>query len=228
MPVPFLIVLAALASVPLAALLLARRPGLAPAVAAVPLLLFVAVVLAPRGVSELGWIPSLGISLAWNADGLSMLFAMLITGIGALIFLYASAYMKGDPMLHRFLAVLTLFMAAMLGSVLDDDLVLLFLFWEMTSLASFLLIGYKSEQEKARKSAVQGLLVTVGGGLALLAGILLLGSVAGTYRISEIAARADVVTADPLAGVILGLIAAGAFSKSAQWPLHMWLPNAMA
>ena len=131
-------------------------------------------------------------------------------------------------MLHRFLAVLTLFMAAMLGSVLADDLVLLFLFWEMTSLASFLLIGYKSEQEKARKSAVQGLLVTVGGGLALLAGILLLGSVAGTYRISEIAARADVVTADPLAGVILGLIAAGAFAKSAQWPLHMWLPNAMA
>jgi len=228
MPVPFLIVLAALASVPLAGLLLARRPGLAPAFAAVPLALFVAVLLVPRGVSEIAWIPTLGISLAWNADGLSVLFAMLITGIGTLIFLYASAYMKGDPMLHRFLAVLALFMAAMLGSVLADDLVLLFLFWEMTSLASFLLIGYKSEDEKARKSAVQGLLVTVGGGLALLAGVLLLGAVAGSYRISEIVARADVVTADPLAGVILVLIAVGAFSKSAQWPLHMWLPNAMA
>ncbi|MFN6955163.1 MAG: hydrogen gas-evolving membrane-bound hydrogenase subunit E [Acetobacteraceae bacterium] len=228
MPIPFLIVLAALASVPLAALLLARRPGLAPAFAAVPLALFVAVLLMPRGVSDIAWIPTLGISLAWNADGLSVLFAMLITGIGTLIFLYASAYMKGDPLLHRFLAVLALFMAAMLGSVLADDLVLLFLFWEMTSLASFMLIGYKSEEEKARKSAVQGLLVTVGGGLALLAGILLLGAVAGTYRISEIVARADVVTADPLAGVILVLIAVGAFSKSAQWPLHMWLPNAMA
>ncbi|MDW8399796.1 MAG: proton-conducting transporter membrane subunit [Acetobacteraceae bacterium] len=228
MPVPFLIVLAALASVPLAAILLARRPGLAPAFAAVPLALFAAVLLMPRGVSEIAWIPTLGVSLAWNADGLSALFAMLITGIGTLIFLYASAYMKGDPMLHRFLAVLALFMAAMLGSVLADDLVLLFLFWEMTSLASFLLIGYKNEEEKARKSAVQGLLVTVGGGLALLAGILLLGAVAGSFRISEIIERKDIVLADPLAGPILILVAVGAFSKSAQWPLHMWLPNAMA
>jgi multicomponent Na+:H+ antiporter subunit A len=228
MPIPALIVFLALAAVPLAALLLARRPGFAPAFALVPLLLFGLVVAMPAGTSVQPWIPTLGVSLAWNADGLSVLFAGLITGIGTLIFLYASAYMKGDPMLHRFLAVLTLFMAAMLGSVLADDLVLLFLFWEMTSLASFLLIGYKNEQEKARKSAVQGLLVTVGGGLALLAGVLLLGSVAGTYRISGIVAQADVVTADPLAGVILVLVALGAFAKSAQWPLHMWLPNAMA
>lgn len=228
MPIPLLIVLAALASVPLAATLLARRPRLAPLFALVPFGLFLAVVAMPRGLSEIAWIPSLGITAAFHADGLALLFAGLITGIGTLIFLYASAYMQGDPMLHRFFAVLALFMAAMLGSVLADDLVLLFLFWEMTSLASFLLIGYKSEEEKARKSAVQGLLVTVGGGLALLAGILLLGQVAGSYRISEILERADIVLADPLAGPILILIAIGAFSKSAQWPLHMWLPNAMA
>ncbi len=228
MPIPLLIVLAALASVPLAATLLARRPRLAPLFALVPFGLFLAVLAAPRGVSEIAWIPSLGIAAAFHADGLALLFAGLITGIGTLIFLYASAYMQGDPMLHRFFAVLALFMAAMLGAVLADDLVLLFLFWEMTSLASFLLIGYKSEEEKARKSAVQGLLVTVGGGLALLAGILLLGQIAGSYRISDILERADIVLADPLAGPILILIAIGAFSKSAQWPLHMWLPNAMA
>jgi multicomponent Na+:H+ antiporter subunit A len=228
MPFPLLIVLAALASVPLAALVLARRPSLASAFALVPLGLFAAVLAMPRGLSDVAWIPTLGIAAAFNADGLSVLFALLITGIGTLIFLYASAYMKGDPMLHRFFAVLALFMTAMLGSVFADDLVVLFLFWEMTSLASFLLIGYKSEYEKARKSAVQGLLVTVGGGLALLAGILLLAQVAGSTRISDIVERKDVVLGDPLAGPILILVALGAFSKSAQWPLHMWLPNAMA
>ncbi len=173
------------------------------------------------------WIPSLGIELAFRIDGLSLLFALLITGIGTGIFLYAAHYLRDDSDLPRFLAFLTLFMVAMLGAVLADDLVAMLVFWEVTSFASFLLIGYRPAQAQARRAAQQGLLVTVGGGLALLAGIMLIGETAGTYRISTITAQAGALATDPLAPLIITLVATGAFAKSAQSPLHFWLPNAM-
>ncbi len=173
------------------------------------------------------WIPSLGIELAFRIDGLSLLFALLITGIGSGIFLYAAHYLHDDPDLPRFLAYLTLFMVVMLGAVLADDLMAMLVFWEVTSFASFLLIGYRAAQVESRRAAQQGLLVTVGGGLALLAGVMLIGEAAGTYRISTIVADGAALAADPLAPLIITLVAIGAFAKSAQSPLHFWLPNAM-
>ncbi len=173
------------------------------------------------------WIPSLDIALALRADGLSLLFALLITGIGSFVFLYATRYLAGHADLPRFFARLTLFMAAMLGAVLADDLITLLVFWEMTSLASFLLIGFEPEKTASRRSAQQGLLITVGGGLALLAGAIVLGSAASTYRIAEIIALAPELALHPSAPWVIVLVAAGAFAKSAQVPLHAWLPNAM-
>ncbi|WP_135468854.1 hydrogen gas-evolving membrane-bound hydrogenase subunit E [Crenalkalicoccus roseus] len=226
---PTLLVFAALLAVPVIALAVRRWPALAPASALLPAALFVLALLTPpEGPATAPWIPSLNVAFAWHADGLARLFVLLITGIGAGIFLYASAYLHGHPQLHRFMAVLCLFMASMLGAVLADDLLLLFIFWEMTSLASFMLIGFEAERASARKSAQQGLLVTVGGGLALLAGILLLGSAAGTFRISAILAQGEAVAQHALGPWIMVLVAIGAFAKSAQWPQHMWLPNAMA
>ncbi|HVR54858.1 MAG TPA: hydrogen gas-evolving membrane-bound hydrogenase subunit E [Pseudorhodoferax sp.] len=173
------------------------------------------------------WIPSLGITLSLRLDGLSLLFALLITGIGAFIFQYASSYLRGDADLSRFFARLTLFMSAMLGAVMADDLIVLLVFWEATSLASFLLIGFKPEEAAARRSAQQGLLVTVGGGLCLLAGAIVLGHAGGTLRISELIASAPALAAHPSAPWVIVLVAMGAFAKSAQVPLHAWLPNAM-
>jgi len=212
-----------------AALWLGRRPALAPLLALGPLAMFAALLLGPPAASgAVPWVPSLGVEFAWRLDGLSRLMALLITGVGAGVFLYAARYLRDDPKLHRFLATLTLFMAAMLGAVLADDLVVLFVFWELTSLASFLLIGFKAEKAEARKAAQQGLLVTVGGGIALLAAILLLGAAAGTFRISAILERPEAVLGHAFLPWIVVLLAAGCFAKSAQWPLHFWLPNAMA
>jgi multicomponent Na+:H+ antiporter subunit A len=173
------------------------------------------------------WIPSLGVTLALRLDGLSLLFTLLITGIGTFIFLYAGRYLHGDPDIARFFSRLTLFMGAMLGATLADDMIVLLVFWEATSLASFLLIGYRPEEAASRRSAQQGLLVTVGGGLALLAGAILLGQAAGTLRISEIIAQAPTLATHPQAAWIISLVALGAFAKSAQVPLHAWLANAM-
>ena len=179
-------------------------------------------------IQQTGWIPSLGITLSFQLDAFSLLFALLITGIGTLIFLYASAYLDNGWRTPRFFAALTVFMASMLGAVLSDDLLGLIVFWELTSLSSFMLIGYDSTQAESRRSAQQGLLVTVGGGLAMLAGAILLGALAGSYRISEITTL-DLGTqlSGPMGTAIVILIAAGAFSKSAQAPLHSWLANAM-
>ncbi|MFA7664863.1 MAG: hydrogen gas-evolving membrane-bound hydrogenase subunit E [Burkholderiaceae bacterium] len=173
------------------------------------------------------WIPSLGVALALRLDGLSLLFALLITGIGTFIFLYAGSYLRGDPDISRFFARLTLFMGAMLGATLADDMIVLLVFWEATSLASFLLIGYKPEKAAVRRSAQQGLLVTVAGGLSLLAAVVLLGQAAGTLRISAIIAQAPALAEHPQATWVVALVALGAFAKSAQVPLHAWLPNAM-
>ena len=173
------------------------------------------------------WIPSLGIDLAFRIDGLSLLFALLICGIGTFIFLYASRYLAAHPDQPKFFAFLTLFMGAMLGAVLADDLITLLVFWELTSFTSFLLIGYEPERAQSRRSAQQGLLITVAGGLALMAGVILLGNAAGTFRISEILAQGSSLAAHPRAPVIIVLIAFGAFAKSAQAPMHVWLANAM-
>ena len=206
----------------------------APLLAAIPLTLFVAFCLLWPGVAagdvlvEVSrWIPSLGISASFRLDGLSLTFGLLITGICGIVFLYASSYLRGAPRLARFYTVLTLFMASMLGAVLADDLVLLVVFWELTSLTSFLLIGYSPEEPASRRAAQQGFLVTVAGGLAMLAGVILLGSVADTFSITEILDRGEMIAAHPLAPAIIVLIAAGAFAKSAQAPLHSWLANAM-
>lgn len=174
------------------------------------------------------------IDLAFRLDGLSLLFALLVCGIGGLVVLYAGAYFDNGRDRGRFLAPLFAFMASMLGLVLADDLLLLFLFWELTSVSSYLLIGFGHRREPARKAALQALLVTALGGLALLAGLLLLLLVGGTGSISELLqASADPAWRQqlhdhPLYLPLLLLIVLGAATKSAQFPFHFWLPGAMA
>lgn len=174
------------------------------------------------------WIPALGIEWAFRVDGLGLLFTLLITFIGGLVLVYAGGYFKGDPRLGRLLCLLLLFMGSMLGLVLADDVILMFVFWELTSVTSYLLIGFNHENPGARKAALQALLVTAAGGLALLAGFLLLGSVAGTYRVSQMIGSATEIQGHPYYTAIVLLILAGAFTKSAQVPFHFWLPGAMA
>jgi multicomponent Na+:H+ antiporter subunit A len=173
------------------------------------------------------WVPSLGVNLSFSLDGLSLLFALLISGIGALVVIYAGGYLEGNPQAGRFHACILAFMASMLGVVLADNLLLLFVFWELTSVTSYLLIGFDHERDKARKAALQALLVTGGGGLALLAGFLLVGDIGGSLEISVLSHRGDALRASPLYVPALLLVLVGAFTKSAQFPFHFWLPNAM-
>ncbi|MGE9290180.1 MAG: putative monovalent cation/H+ antiporter subunit A [Puniceicoccales bacterium] len=174
------------------------------------------------------WFPSLGVSLDFRLDGLSVMMGLLVTGIGVLVGIYAAGYMKGHPQFGRFGSFLLLFMGAMLGLVLSDNLILLFVFWELTSISSYLLIGFNHEDENARKKALQALLVTGGGAVAMLGGFILLGNVAGTYRISELGGLSAILHESPLYTGMVILILLGAFTKSAQVPFHFWLPNAMA
>ena len=174
------------------------------------------------------WVPALGISMSFLLDGLSLTFALLISGIGAMVFLYSRTYLAGHPQFNRFIQFLTGFMLAMLGLVLADNLIALFVFWELTTITSYLLIGFGHATEKGRRSALQALFVTGAGALALLAGFILLGFTAGTFELSEILARGDELKAHALYLPILTLILAGTFTKSAQFPFHFWLPNAMA
>lgn len=173
------------------------------------------------------WVPALDLQLAFLVDGLSLTFALLITGIGAFIILYSAAYLEGHAHRGRFLAFMFLFMGAMLGLVLSDSLVGLFVFWELTSVTSFLLIGFDHERERARRGAIQALIVTGAGGLALMAGGVLLHAVTGTWSISELTTASIPDWAQPLYPVVLAFIFLAAFTKSAQWPFHFWLPNAM-
>lgn len=175
----------------------------------------------------LPWAPALGLSLSFRADGLSLLFTLLISGIGTLVFFYAGGYLKGNPQLDRFYFWMLVFMAAMLGVALADNLILLYIFWELTSLSSFFLIGFDHDRSDARTAALQALLVTGAGGLALLAGLILIGLVGGTFELSTLLARGDFLQQSALYVPILILIALGAFTKSAQFPFHFWLPNAM-
>lgn len=173
------------------------------------------------------WVPSLDINLDLRLDGLSLLFSLLITGIGFLIFIYASSYLKGHKYLDRFYGYLCLFMAAMLGIVLSNNILLLFVFWELTSISSFFLIGFNNDNAGSRKSARTALSVTGLGGFFLLAGLILIGNVAGTYSITELIAAADVIKSHDSYLPAIGLVFIGAFTKSAQFPFHFWLPGAM-
>src|SRR5690606_19864395 len=132
------------------------------------------------------WIPSLGINLDFKLDGLSMLFSLLITGIGTLIYFYASDYLKNAHYLNRFYCYLTLFMGSMLGLVLSDNLITVFMFWELTSITSFFLIGFNNEEETSRKSAMTAFALTGLGGFLLLSGFLIMGNIAGSYSIIEL------------------------------------------
>ena len=173
------------------------------------------------------WAPELGLRLTFALDGLGLLFTVLICGIGAVVYLFAASYLEGDPQLGRFFAVLLLFTMSMLGLVLADNVIALFVFWELTSLTSFLLIGYHHERAGARDAALATLLVTGTGGLALLAGLLLLAAAGGSFELSVLLARGEAIRAHAYYAPALILIAAGAFTKSAQFPFHFWLPAAM-
>lgn len=175
------------------------------------------------------WVPALGIDLTFRLDGFSLLFALLISGIGTLVTLYAASYFAEKPVFQRtqFLLYILLFMTAMLATVTADNLVAMFVFWETTSLLSFLLVGFFGDDYKARKAALQSLLVTAGGGLALLAGIILIGVQANTFSLATITANPDLLVGTPLFPAIVILFMIGAFTKSAQVPFHFWLPNAM-
>jgi multicomponent Na+:H+ antiporter subunit A len=173
------------------------------------------------------WIPQIGVFFSLRADGLALLFAILISGIGMLIFGYGGHYLAGHRYFVRCYVYLVAFMISMLGLVLAGDLITMFVFWELTSITSYLLIGLDHEREAARKAALQALLVTGGGGLALMVGFLMLGRVGGSFDLVTLAPLGAVVLADPLYLPILLLILAGAFTKSAQFPFHFWLPNAM-
>ena len=180
----------------------------------------------PR-VVELPWAPSLGLSLSFNLDGLGLLFATLITAVGALIVLYASRYLEGHAQAGRFYVSLFAFMGAMLGVVLSDNVLTLFVFWELTGFTSFLLIGFEHERPAARRAAIQALIVTGAGGLALLAAGVLLVDLTGTPQLSAMAASRASIIASPIYPVIAALVLLAAFTKSAQVPFHFWLPNAM-
>lgn len=173
------------------------------------------------------WIPSLGLGLSFYLDGLSLLFGLLITGIGVLVLIYTNDYLAGDPQLGRFYGFMLFFMSSMLGLVLADNLILLFVFWELTSISSYLLIGFDHERAEARKASLQALLVTSTGGLALLTGFLLMERIAGTLELSKVLLLGETVRAHPLYTPVLLLVLGGAFTKSAQFPFHFWLPNAM-
>ncbi len=177
---------------------------------------------------ETTWLPQQGVYLGFVVDGLSLLFALLITGIGAFIFLFAGEYMKGYRQRGRFTFFLVSFMLAMLGLVLSDNLVALFVFWELTTITSFLLIGYSHEDAGARRSALQGLLVTGAGALAMLAGFVILGQAVGTFSLREMLASQESFADHPHYTAVVVLVMLGAFTKSAQFPFHFWLPNAMA
>ncbi|MEA0563551.1 Na+/H+ antiporter subunit A [Lysinibacillus irui] len=178
--------------------------------------------------AELPWIPSLDISIVSYLDGLSLLFSLLITGIGSLVVLYSIFYLdKHKEKLHNFYVYLLLFMSAMLGVVQSDHLISLYFFWELTSISSFLLIGYWYTRDASRFGALKSMMITVGGGLMMLGGFVLLYLMGGTYSIRELIAMAPNLVEHPLFTWSLILLLLGAFTKSAQFPFYIWLPDAM-
>ena len=174
------------------------------------------------------WLPELGLNLSFRLDALGLLFALLISGIGTLIFIYAYYYLGPKNSLSKLYMLLMLFMAAMLGIALSNNLILLLTFWELTSISSFLLVGYWSNYDAAQRGSRMALTITGMGGLGLLGGFILLGQITGTYEIDQILTMTDQIQSHALFVPMLLLVLLGAFTKSAQFPFHFWLPNAMA
>lgn len=178
--------------------------------------------------AELEWLPQLGLSASFFLDGLGLLFGCMILGVGLLITLYARFYLSGDDPVGQFYTYLLLFQGAMLGIVISDNILLLLVFWELTSLSSFLLIGYWKHLPEGRQGARMALAVTGAGGLAMIGGMLILGDIAGSYNLTDILQAGDAIRASEWYLPALILILLGAFTKSAQFPFHFWLPHAMA
>ena len=178
--------------------------------------------------ARLDWVPSLGLNANFFLDGLGLLFAGLILGIGLLIIIYARFYLSREDPMGQFYSYLLLFQGAMVGIVLSDNILLLLVFWELTSLSSFLLIGFWKHLPEGRQGARMALTVTGMGGLSMIAGLLILGQIVGSYDLSVILTQKELIQASPYYLVALILILIGAFAKSAQFPFHFWLPHAMA
>lgn len=174
------------------------------------------------------WIPAMGLDLSFRLDGLSLLFLLLILGIGLLVILYARYYLSSKDSMGQFYAYLMLFMSAMVGIVISNNLIQLWMFWELTSISSFLLISFWSHKSDARKGARMALTVTGAGGLALLAGLLLIANIVDSYDLDVVLASGDVIRSHAYYPVALILVLLGAFTKSAQFPFHFWLPHAMS
>ena len=219
---------------PLLARVMGRGAGLI--IAALPAGLFAAfIAMAP--IVERGWVrgqgvhwaPSLGFDVTLRLDGFSFLFCLLITGIATLVIVYAGGYLTGKSRVERarFFTLILLFMSAMLGTVLAENMLLMLLFWEATSILSFLLIGFDSKSSRSRRAALMALQVTAFGGLMLLAAILMIGEAIGTYSMAEAVNQPDQLMASGWGGPIVACILIAAFTKSAQFPFHFWLPNAM-
>ena len=178
--------------------------------------------------ATMNWIPSLAINFTSYLDGLSLLFSLLITGIGSLVVLYSIFYLdKEKEQLHNFYIYLLLFMSAMLGVVQSDHLISLYFFWELTSISSFLLIGYWFTRDGSRFGALKSMMITVGGGLFMLGGFILLSIMGDTYSIRELIAQAPELVNHEYFTWALVLVLLGAFTKSAQFPFYIWLPDAM-
>ena len=173
------------------------------------------------------WIPSFGVELSFHLDALSLLFALMITGIGTFVFAYTAAYLKGHHYLDRFYAYLGVFMSAMLGLVLSDNLISLFVFWELTSISSFFLIGFNNNEESSRKSALLALGITGLGGMFLLGGTILMGYIGGSLSIAELISSSELIKEHNLYVWVCVFVFMAAFTKSAQFPFHFWLPGAM-
>ncbi|MEL7257505.1 MAG: proton-conducting transporter membrane subunit, partial [Pseudomonadota bacterium] len=178
--------------------------------------------------ARVDWLPSLGLNFNLMLDGLGFFFAFLILGIGLLIIAYARYYLSRDDNMGEFFTYLLLFQGAMVGIVLSDNILLLLVFWELTSLSSFLLIGYWKHLPAGRQGARMALAVTGMGGLAMIAGMLILGNIVGSYDLSVILENRELIQASPHYVPALILILLGCFTKSAQFPFHFWLPHAMA
>lgn len=174
------------------------------------------------------WLPQIGIDFSFRLDALSLIFSLLITGIGTLIYIYAYYYLNPKNSLSKLYSLLMLFMAAMLGISLSNNLIILLVFWELTSISSFLLVGYWSNYEAAQRGARMAMTTTGMGGLAMLGGFILIGHIAGTYQIDQLTTMTTTIQNSGLFVPALLLILLGAFTKSAQFPFHFWLPNAMA
>ncbi len=178
--------------------------------------------------ARIEWLPALGLNATFFLDGLGLLFAGLILGIGLLIITYARFYLTKDDPMGRFYVFLLLFQGAMVGIVLSDNVLLLAIFWELTSLSSFLLIGYWKHLPEGRQGARMALAATGAGGLAMIGGLLLLGNIVGSYDLTVILEHGAEIKASPYYLPALLLILLGCFTKSAQFPFHFWLPHAMA